>query len=408
MNNINQDLRDIFQAGVDSVSGKSVVKKELDTGDYPDLFHVVAIGKAADSMLEGVGNEKIISALLLSKHGHISEESFKNPKFTCLESDHPVPKQSSLKAGEALLDYLKKLPEDEACLFLISGGASALVEVLNDTWDLSQLEELTQYLLANAYSINQINAIRREVSLIKGGGLWQFIQNKSVYCLMISDVKGDDPADIGSGLLFPKNDNVLPDLPERWLQKIKGGREEAPIVVSANFNWNIIASLEIAKKASAKKAKQLGYQVQVISEFLEGEATTAARKCVSELTKNPNTLFIWGGETTVQLPGNPGMGGRNQHLALSAAVEMQRLKNIYLLSAGTDGGDGTSTATGAMVTNETVNMGLRQGLKADEYLTNADSYSFFKALDALIATGSTGTNVMDLVLGIKIASGQSE
>ena len=118
------------------------------------------------------------------------------------------------------MDYLRELPEGEPCLFLISGGASALVEVLNEGWDLSQLQELTDYLLANADPIDQINSIRRRLSAIKGGGLWRTLNDRPVSCLMISDVPDDDPAIIGSGLLFPTDDKMLPDLPEKWRKKL--------------------------------------------------------------------------------------------------------------------------------------------------------------------------------------------
>ncbi len=415
MTKITQDLQAIFQAGIDSVAGQSVVKKELEDGDYPKQFHVVAIGKAADAMLQGVSDKKIISALLITKHHHISKASLQNSKFICLESDHPIPKESSIKAGLALLDYLQQLPENEPCDFLISGGTSALVEVLNQNWDLPQLGELSRYLLGNTYSINEINAVRREISRIKGGGLWQFIQSKSVHCLMISDVKGDDPADIGSGLLFSKADNELPELPKKWLSKILDSNNkssktdsETMAIKPANFNWKIIASLDIAKQASAIKAKELGYPVKIVPDFIEGDASNVAINCVQTIRNSPNTLFIWGGETTIQLPENPRVGGRNQHLALSAAIEMDDCKGCYLLAAGTDGSDGTTMATGAIVTGETVGEGLQKQLVAQDYLNKADSNSYFKEIkeikekNALIETGPTGTNVMDLILGIRI------
>lgn len=397
-NNINKDLLAIFQAALEAVSGKVVVKKELAMSHDNECFHIIAIGKAADAMVQGVPLKRIKSALVISKHGHISDELRNNKQIICIESDHPVPKVASLKAGEALLDYLEKLPEKEPCLFLISGGASALVEVLEEDWDLKDLEELTDYLLANAYSIDEMNAVRQRLSKIKGGGLWSYISQRSVNCLIISDVPNDDPAIIGSGLLFEAKQNKLPELPQNWIDKIG---DVTQINVPKDFQWKVIASLDRAKKAAATKAESLGYQVNIMNDFLEGDAVQAAKDCVRKMRSEENRLFIWGGETTVKLSENSGKGGRNQHLALAAAIEIAGQTNTVLLAAGTDGSDGMTTATGAMVDGQTVERGLEQNLNASDFLLYADSNSFFQKTNELIVTGATGTNVMDLVFAIK-------
>lgn len=397
------DLLTIFDAAVDAVSGEQAVRRELESGSYPKQFHVVAIGKASDAMLQGViatessSDKKIKTALLISKHNHISKKTLNDPRVHSIESDHPLPKQDTMKAGLALLDYLTHLPKDEPCLFLISGGASALVEVLHDGWDLAQLQELTDYLLANGFNINQMNAIRRRISKIKGGGLWQYVGNRPVHCLMISDVPGDDPADIGSGVLFPVDDIKLPDLPDKFSKRIPVFLQNKQ---ADGFVSKIIASLDVAKKAAAEKAIELGYEVDIQSEFLDGEASEVAKNCVKTSQENTDTLFIWGGETMVYLPENPGAGGRNQHLALSAAIAMQNLANSVLLAAGTDGSDGVSDATGAIVDAETVNRGSAKNLDAEAYLSASDSNSYLNATKDTIVTGATGTNVMDLVLAI--------
>lgn len=375
MSAIGQHLMAIFQAGVDAVSGKSVVKKALLSGAYPDAFHAVAIGKAADAMLQGVPQDSIKSGLLISKHGHISRRSRQDSRLLCIESDHPVPGVASLQAGQSLIAYLENLAEHEACLFLISGGASALVEVLREGYGLSDLQGLNERLLADGFAIGEINAERRKISRIKGGGLWDYLGKRDVSCLMISDVANDDPAVIGSGLLFPAPQN-------------------------RKLNWQIVASLEDAKQAAAQKARELGYKTVAVPEFLKGSAEQAAIKCVAILKENPGIMFIWGGETTVNLPENPGKGGRNQHLALMAAIEMSGLKNCSLLAAGTDGSDGNTLATGAIVDNETVEKATSQGLDSNAYLQNANSNALFAQTDELLITGATGTNVMDLIIGI--------
>ena len=400
MTKIRDDLLEIYHAALAAVNGYAAVKNELESDIYPDSFHIIAIGKAADSMVQGVASARIKSALVISKHDHISEVLKTDSRMICIESDHPVPRENTIKAGQELLRYLGELPEKEPILFLISGGASSLVEVLDDYWDLSQLQELTDYLLANAYPINEINAIRRRISKIKGGGLWQFIGERPVYALLISDVPDDDPAVIGSGILFPVEVvelDTLSKLPNKFASKINSPKSYKQ---ADDFRWKIIASLAHAKQAAASKANELGYKTKVITAFLEGEATQVAKICVDEIKNQPNMVIIWGGETTVYLPENPGAGGRNQHLALAAAIEIKGLKNCCLLSAGTDGSDGLSDATGAIVDGSTIQGGLDKQLVANEFLQNADSNSYFKETGEAIITGATGTNVMDLVIAL--------
>lgn len=397
MTSIREDILKIYNAGLDAVAGKKVVSRELSSNNYPEQCHVIAIGKASDAMLSGVPQDKILSALLISKHNHISEKSKNDPKVRFIESDHPTPKSASIEAGLLLLDYLKNLPEKEPCLFLISGGASALVEVLEEGWGLEELSELTDYLLAHAYPIDEMNAVRKRISKIKGGGLWRYIGDRDVMCLIISDVPNNDPADIGSGLLFKSNQAGLPEIPVEWGARIE---DMQAVNIPKSFEWKILGSLDIAKNAAAVKAEELGYHANVVSEFLEGNAEQVAQTCVDAMLSKKKTLFVWGGETTVHLPKKPGQGGRNQHLALASAMLMSELEGTTLLSAGTDGTDGLTEATGAIVDNQTVLKGQKLGLNASDYLLRADSNQYFQQTDELIITGATGTNVMDLVIGI--------
>ncbi len=404
-NKVKQDLLTIFHAAIDAVAGKQVVKNEFKQNKpttSKEKYHIIAIGKAADSMLQGVPDKKIIDGIVISKHGHISQSLKQDTRFTCIESDHPIPKQASIDAGKKLISYLRNLPPNNACLFLISGGTSSLVEVLHDGWTLQDLSELSNYLLANAFPINEINAIRRKTSKIKGGGLWHYLDQRPVSCLLISDVPDNNPADVGSGLLFsaslPEENQKLPKLPQKWLSKLKPEKKIKP---PNDFNWKIIASLENAKQAAAQQAKKLNYKTQVIPDFLHGIASEVAKDCVKTLKQNPATLFIWGGETTVLLPKNPGKGGRNQHLALAAAIQINKMENCYLLAAGTDGSDGLSSATGALVDSQTLNKAHKKNLDAQHFLRNANSNTFLQATDSLIITGETGTNVMDLIIAIR-------
>lgn len=419
---IKEDILAMFNAAISAVEGGHVVKQSLPSilkgqlsTDEVNNLRVIAIGKAADAMLHGAldclpsKGETARSSLLITKTGHVSFESQQDPDIHCIESAHPVPDESSLFAGQTLIHFLQATTNDtingtSPCLFLISGGTSSLVEVLANGWNLKELQELTQWMLANACSIDQINAVRSRISQLKGGGLWQTINNKNVakkhkvICLMISDVPSDDPSVIGSGLLFPaKADQPLPNLlPNKWKEKLPS---LAVINPPASFYWKIVASNKKARQAAANHAKELEYKVQLINALLQYDVIKAAKHCIQSSRKKLNTMIIWGAETTVSLPGNPGKGGRNQHLALAAAIEISLGENKQvLLSAGTDGTDGLTEDTGAMVDNGTINRAKVDGFNARNSLQQADSGSFLHASEDLISTGVTGTNVMDLVI----------
>jgi hydroxypyruvate reductase len=398
------DLLAIYAAALTAVEGQQVVKRSLADLKYQHDCHLIAIGKAAESMsvgaIEQLGNA-IQSGLIITKQGHFttaltSNNLTSNKRFKCIEASHPVPDWSSLQAGEQLVHYLQQLPQQAHCLLLISGGASSLVEVLRPDWTLAELQALTHHLLAKGYPIDEINAVRRHVSRIKAGGLWSYLQNKQVTCLMISDVADNDPAIIGSGLLFPSSSVIPSTLPSKWRSRFKA----LPDINAPNFTWDVIAILDDAKQAAALAAVALGYRVNIDPIFLKGDAIDMAKYCVRQLQQSTANMMIWGGETTVNLPNNAPIGGRNQHFALAVAIELSTSGGAFLC-IGTDGSDGSSSAAGAFVDAETIQQGRLHELSAEEYLQQANAHAFLTATGGLVTTGATGTNVMDLVLGIK-------
>ncbi|MEZ5476660.1 MAG: DUF4147 domain-containing protein [Thiolinea sp.] len=404
MNPHRKNLLAIYAAGIDAVKGDNAVYHALmDRGDLP-ACHVIAIGKAAEAMYQGAKRyleTSVKSAFLISKYEHFSAEARIDPQITTLEAAHPVPAESSLQAGAQLLDHLHTLPPGEPCLFLISGGASSLCEVLADGWKLDDLQQLTRQLLAQGYDINSMNAIRQRISRIKGGQLWQHIGKRPVWTLLISDVEGDHPTSIGSGLLFPPSQDQLPErLPEEWRQRLPSFIR---IEVPDDFQWQIVASNPLALLAMQQAAMERGYRVRIDPRFLNGDAAAEARQCVADLRQSEPGMILWGGETTVRLPEHPGRGGRNQHFALSAALAMQQEPELLLLAAGTDGSDGLSADAGALVDYRSCLRGLAQGRDARDSLKQADSGRFLEASGDLIHTGPTGTNVMDVVIGLKRA-----
>jgi hydroxypyruvate reductase len=391
-----------------AVKGQSTVRKSLAQMHYQQdchqHCHLVAIGKAAESMSLGAIEElgdTIKSGLIISKHGHFNSTLKTNSRFQCIEADHPVPKLASLKAGGKLLQYMQQLPENAYCLVLISGGTSSLAEVLHNDWTLKELQEVTQYLLSHTYPIDEINAVRQRISKIKAGGLWDYIRYQKITCLIISDVASDDPAIIGSGLLFPSDSPLPENFPLKWKKRLK---PSSPIE-SGNLDWKIIATLDDAKQAAATAARKLGYRVKVDPNFLQGNAENVAKQCVHQLQQSDVDMIIWGGETTVKLPDNAPIGGRNQHFALATAIELNNSDdngfNTAFACIGTDGSDGSSHVAGGLVDLQTVQRGEMHSLSATASLQQANAHAFLKASGDLIITGATETNVMDLVIGIK-------
>jgi len=394
-------MLNIYLAGLEAVKGDNAVFQALTArGDLP-ACHVVAIGKAAEAMYQGAKrylDNEISSVFMISKFGHYSAEVLADPTVVALEAAHPVPGDSSLLAGQMLLEHLAQLPASEPCLFLISGGASSICEVLEDGWTLEELQSLTQGLLSDGYDIHAMNAIRQRISAIKGGKLWKHVGERPVWAMLISDVEGDLPSSIGSGLLFPPEENLLPDhLAEKWRDRLP---EFDSFPVPDNFQWQVVASNQIALDAMQQKAGELGYNAEVVPRFLNGPAIREASACIGELMDADADMLLWGGETTVRLPEQPGRGGRNQHFALAAAIEIEG-QDVMMLAAGTDGSDGLSDDAGALVNGRTCTKGRAADKRLEESMQRADSGGFLEACGDLIYTGPTGTNVMDVVIGLK-------
>lgn len=379
MLNHRAQLLEIYAAGLAAVQGEQAVYKALVRAGQREPCYVLAIGKAAQAMFQGAWRyyaEQLLGALVITKRGHSSEELTQLPHVEVLEAAHPLPDETSLQAGQRLIEWLQTLPAQARLLCLISGGTSSLVEVLADDWTLDKLQAKTSAMLANGASIIDINTERKRLSRIKGGRLWDFIGQRPVTCLLISDVPGDDPAVIGSGLLFP--------FPE-----------------DAAFHFSIVASNQTCLQAMQQAAEQQQLPVTLMPDLLQGDAVTAAEQCIEFLRQSAPGVYLWGAETTVVLPANPGRGGRNQHLALAAALHIQPDETIMLLAAGTDGTDGVTEDTGALVDNQTLARGKWENLDPVTCLAQADAGTFLHASADLIYTGPTGTNVMDVIVGLK-------
>ena len=404
-------LEAFFKQALHSVAGDKAVLTALQQQQFDKRVHVLAIGKAADSMMNGalIGlNTKISRALVVTKYGHAGAQLQQDPRIVVHESAHPVPDRASLDAGRLVIDFLKSVPDDDELLVLLSGGASALLEVLPDGMSLDDLSRLTDYLLASGMDITQMNQVRRSVSCIKGGRLAAHLSNCRVRQYLISDVPGNSLQDIGSGPLAVATDSnelikslALPDWIEDFRRRVPAAPDAGDARLAA-VDSKVIASAEIAKQAACDSAMAFGFTVRECKGDLHQEVTSNADMIAATLRdKNSQAgVYVWAGESTLVLPQNPGRGGRNQHLA---ALLVSRIAGdaVTVLCGATDGTDGPTEDAGAIVDGTTQAAGIALGLDIEQYLQAADSGNWLEQLGVLLTTGPTGTNVMDLVIAVK-------
>lgn len=359
----------IWRAGVDAVGGYEATRTTLAATSGPTPDQIVAVGKAAADMaraaLDHFGS---LPALVVTKDGHAQDLP---DNVHVIESSHPVPDARSLAAGRALRTSVQGLGSGTHLLLLVSGGASSLAEDPVEGKTLNDLQTLNIGLLADGLDITAMNVERRKFSRIKGGGLLGAFTGHSAQVLAISDVPGDDLSVIGSGIGAP------------------------PEPCSFDCDARIIASNTIARDAAVDAAKALGLPVLENAESLHDDLPTLARRIGPRLRDMPRGVFVLGGEPTVVLPPNPGRGGRNQALALELAREIEGIEGITVIVGGTDGSDGPTDAAGGVIDGTTWGAGAVEALKA------ADSGTFLERRGALLTTGPTGTNVMDLLIAVR-------
>ena len=343
---------------------------------------VCALGKAAAAMAQGAreaAGPQLRGTLVITRDAQSCGALQGAPGTQVLLGGHPLPDERSLAAGARLLAWLEALPEDAQLLFLVSGGASSLIEVPNPGVTLAELRALNREGLEQGVAIGELNTRRTALSAIKGGGLAARLHGRSARALFLSDVPGDDPGVIGSGILGPA----------------RTGEDR--------IARTVLASIDDAVAAAAACAAGYGLTVHAPRRRFADSALRTAARCAHELSLLEAQVCVWGGESTVVLPPNPGQGGRNQHLALAAARLIAGHPELLLLAAGTDGSDGVTEDAGALVDADTCARVALAGLDADECLRRADAARALAASGDLVHTGPTGTNVGDLVIGLKVS-----
>ncbi len=377
-----QQLRKIFDAAIAAVGGKQATSAALERLVLGERIRLLAFGKAADAMVQGalphIG-ERMQAGLLITKHGHLEPGTRSHPLIECHEAGHPVPDAASLKAGEAVCRFVTETADSEHLLVLISGGGSALVESLVDGLDLSDLQARTDALLASGAPIGDINRERRSLSRIKGGGLLSMLGECPVTQLLISDVPGDKLADIASGPMVPDRNHGHGD--DQTLSRVE---------------THLVATNTLARAAAAEHARSLGFVVRAVDGSLDGDVNEVADRLMEIRPQAAGEIVISGGEPTVVLPPNPGRGGRNQHLAALMAHHIAGDADAVALVCGTDGTDGPTDAAGGIVNGDTVVAAGAETLATA--LQQANAGEWLESAGALVRTGPTGTNVMDLAL----------
>lgn len=370
---------------------------------------MIGAGKASAQMARAVERllgARISGGLINVKDGH----GAKLGRIEINECGHPVPDARGVAGARRIAKIASAADADDLIVCLISGGASALLPLPAPGITLAEKQKTTRLLLHSGASIHEINCVRKHVSRIKGGQLARLAYPATLLTLILSDVIGDDLDVIGSGPTVPDRSTIADarailekyHIPNKVLEAAVETPKPGDKIFEKTRNV-IVGSNALAVDAAALEARRLGFHTLVLSTFLQGEAREVGRvhaAIAKEMRASGRPVpapacVISGGETTVTVRGK-GLGGRNQELALAAALDIADLHDTVILSAGTDGTDGPTDAAGAIADGTTLARAQALGLDASAFLANNDSYRFFEATGDLIKTGPTGTNVADI------------
>lgn len=400
-------LREVYGSALAAVDGRRLVARTL--GGAPREAAVLAIGKAAPAMFAGAcaaPGLAITRALVITGTAYLPADQDELRGARVVTGGHPVPDEASLAAGDTLLRFLADLPPGEPLMILLSGGASAMVEQLPDGVGLDDLVRLNRWLLASGFDIGDTNRIRRAASAIKGGRLAPLLRGRPAELLIISDVPGDHPHDIGSGPFSPvpaEARRLPPNLPD-WIESLVRHAPPMPAAddpAFASIATRIIANNGSARAAAANRAVASDVKVYRRNTLVAEDAEAAGTAFADSLLRSDAGLHIWGGEPAVTLPPDAGKGGRCQHFALAAAQRLNGAADVHVLAAGSDGCDGGGAQAGALVDGGSVARGRAAGLDPADCLRRADAGRFLAASGDLLPGAATGTNVMDLMFGLK-------
>lgn len=429
-----EDAKAIFRAAVRAVQAPTLLGHMEPGGwgerrlDAYDTVRMVGMGKAAMAMTGEVERrieDQVADGVVVVPKGY--PESFpvefhEPSRIDVVEGGHPLPSEGSAQGARRILDFAEGSGGDDLLLVLVSGGGTALSTLPADGLELSDLKTTYRLLLESGMDIHAANAVRKHLAAVGGGQLAQHAEPAEVTSLIVSDVVGDNISVIASGPTAPDSSSyedairalyrfdLWHDIPDgvrsHLTEGVRGKRPETPgpeAVCFESVTNTLLGNNGTALRAAAEAAEARGYRVRRVVEGVEGEArdvgTRHAEQILGDEPQEPS-CWLWGGETTVTVTGE-GTGGRNQEVALGAAIELDGAdRDLVFLSGGTDGIDGPTDAAGAWANPETVEQARTTGCEVQQHLTDNDAYPLFDAIDQLIRTGPTHTNVMDVQIGL--------
>jgi glycerate 2-kinase len=427
----------VFLAGVESVLPDRLITKEMSLKDnclfighlnfsleVIDNIYVIGAGKASAMMaaeVEKILGNRITEGHIVVKYGH----SCKLKYIKVSEAGHPVPDSKGFKATKTIMKIAGMATRNDLVICLLSGGGSALLPDFPEGSSPEEMILVNDLLINSGACISEINAVRKHLSIVKGGQLARAVCPATLVSLILSDVPGDpldviasgpttpDPTTFKQAIAVLEKYNLFPSLSGGILKYLHegemGSRPETPKPGDPVFEkvYNLlIGTNSLALEAAKRKAAELKLDPYIIDNELQGDSSSVAEYIVETSLKYQNdknvkkpVCLLFGGETTIKMTGR-GLGGRNQHFALISAMLLQNHPGITILSAGTDGTDGPTGAAGAVVDSETLPGALLKNIDPAKYLREFDSYHFFKKVGSHIITGPTMTNVMDIIVVI--------
>lgn len=402
--NLRQDANYIISESIKSMLPDSAVKSALKHFNMPKgNVYLLAIGKAAWQMAKTALEEipEITSGIIITKTGH---SNGKLNKTDCYEASHPVTDEAGISAARKAIEMVRSLKKEDKLIFLLSGGASALFE--DPLIPFSEYQSINEQLLQCGADIHEINTIRKRISNVKGGKLAKMCKAK-IFNIFLSDIIDNQIDMIGSGPTCPDTStcqqalDIVNKYDLHFSDEVLKLLNQETVKQLDNIETHVSGSVTELCNVASEICKKLGYQAEIVTTQLTGEASEVGKmigKRIKETKVTSPVALIYGGETTVTVRGN-GKGGRNQELVLSAIPYLEET-NALLFSVGSDGTDGPTDAAGGMVDSNSISKLKEKNIIIDDVLCNNDSYSALKAIDALVFTGPTGTNVNDLTVAL--------
>ncbi len=404
---LRKDAEQIARGAIAAVSPETAVRKALKGKRFSGRLYLASVGKAGWKMAQAAQDcleQPLEHGIVVTKYDHVEAPL---SGIDCYEAGHPVPDENSFRATQAVLEMTADLKQDDTVLFLLSGGGSALFE--KPLIPGEELQRITNQLLASGADIVEMNTIRKRLSAVKGGRFAQWCAPAHVEAIVLSDILGDPLDMIASGPAAPDQSTCAEALAiaEKYKLQLSGAamellRLETPKALN-NVSTQIIGSVRELCRAAGELARELGYEPILLTDHLDCEAKDAGAMLAGQLRSHAadgrRLAWLAGGETVVRLVGK-GLGGRNQELALAAAEGIRGIPNVCVISVGSDGTDGPTDAAGGYCDGDTADALAARGLSPAAVLADNDAYHALQAVDGLIFTGPTGTNVNDVAIAL--------